>query len=265
MDLFFMDCARKLLGADPWRNGAVACSELGWHVSGFARGVRSVALRRARCWFLPADDWYKSFFLHATDMSVGWSGSSASLLDKWSIPDWRSVSDLCPMYASYKKHVDSLLQWVCTPLLVSECSKHNAQVPYAAFQSSPSDVLATCFSMRMPWHTLMQLRGWCRMRAGLPCLRTLGGRVSHARRQRCIFCNTGVRNATVHTLVVCPSWGELRSAFILGMRYVAVPPADRLTLDILGASPRAHGFPAAVALCDAIDSGASQYWQSRDT
>ena len=55
--------ARSLLGAEPWRNGSVARSELGLHTSVFLCGVRSVALRRARLWRRADDDWYKGFFV----------------------------------------------------------------------------------------------------------------------------------------------------------------------------------------------------------
>ena len=49
--------ARSLLGAPVWRNGGVSCCEVGWLLTGSARAVRSVALRRARLWALPLDDW----------------------------------------------------------------------------------------------------------------------------------------------------------------------------------------------------------------
>lgn len=48
--------ARLLLGADWWCNGAVCRSELGWLLSGMARGVKCVALRRARLYNLPPSD-----------------------------------------------------------------------------------------------------------------------------------------------------------------------------------------------------------------
>ena len=44
--------ARSLLGAEPWRNAVVAQSELGWHLGGFPRSVRSVAVRQACLWCL---------------------------------------------------------------------------------------------------------------------------------------------------------------------------------------------------------------------
>ena len=44
--------SRELLGGDPCRNEAAAMGELEWALSGFARGIRSVAARRARLWRL---------------------------------------------------------------------------------------------------------------------------------------------------------------------------------------------------------------------
>ena len=42
--------ARSRLGASVWRNGLVRCCDVGWLLTGSARAVRSVALRRARLW-----------------------------------------------------------------------------------------------------------------------------------------------------------------------------------------------------------------------
>ena len=59
MDGYFERWAKDLLGADAWRNAAVATCEVGWSLTGAARGVREVALRRARLWLLPLDDPYR--------------------------------------------------------------------------------------------------------------------------------------------------------------------------------------------------------------
>ena len=77
--------ARSLLGAEHWRNGGVCCSELGWGVSGAARGVRSVALRRARILSRSESDWYRQFFVYCADRQLGWSRASRLLLEAWSL------------------------------------------------------------------------------------------------------------------------------------------------------------------------------------
>ncbi len=89
----------------------------------------------------------------------------------------------------------------------------------------------------------------------------LNGKVSQAQRQRCIFCDGGVRNATVHVIGACSAWSVLRSNFLAAAQYPVQPSPDRICLDVLGASPGSAGFFFAVELCDAIDRHASSYWQ----
>ena len=48
LDQFLEQCARNLLGADPWKNPSQLRSELGWHLSGWQRALRDAACRRAR-------------------------------------------------------------------------------------------------------------------------------------------------------------------------------------------------------------------------
>ena len=80
--------ARLLLGADPWRNPATCMSDVGWQVSGFARVVRAIALRRASLWLRGASYWHASFFLLSPGVEGSWGARSASLLRGWSVLDW---------------------------------------------------------------------------------------------------------------------------------------------------------------------------------
>eukprot|EP00973_Karenia_brevis_P083646 11604891-Karenia_brevis.AAC.1 len=66
LDTAYECWACSLLGAQQWRNGAVAASELGWVLSGSGRAMLAVALRRARAWQLPQEDLYGHVFLLAS-------------------------------------------------------------------------------------------------------------------------------------------------------------------------------------------------------
>lgn len=256
----FESWARSLLGADPWRNGGVARSELGWHLCGFARAVRCVALRRARLWSRGASDWYGTFFAHAGTLEVGWAHSSAALLQKWGVADWPEVASICPTYKSYQHYVSSVLLGSCSIELLASLRTHQAQVPYTTFQDSPSHVISEVRSLGFSWDVQIRLRGWFRLRAGLPCLRALHGRRSNARHQVCIFCGTGVRNATVHAIGLCRVWGELRNIFLAALAGSPSSP-DEICKSALGINARAAGFQEAVDLCYGIDRGASEFWR----
>jgi hypothetical protein len=260
LDELFETWSRSFVGAEPWRNCGVARSELGWHLSGFARAVRCVALRRARLWSRGGSDWYVSFFAHTSALGVGWAGASARLLQKWGIADWSDVAGFCPTYASYKSYVTSVLVGTCSISLMTEVATHQAQVPYTTFQGAPSLAILEVRSLGLPWLVQLQFRGWLRLRAGLPCLRALHGRRSSARHQFCIFCGMGVRNGTVHAVGLCSTWNEWRTAFFAASGFPPQNP-DQTCKIVLGMSPRSTGFPEAVALCSKIDEGAAVYWR----
>lgn len=256
--------ARALLGAEPWRSSAVARSELGWQLSGFARAVRSLALRRARLWARDTNDWYRSYFMHCHVRGLGWASSSLRILSSWGVADWPSVQDTCPTHASYVRLVQSSLTAACSSSLQAGLDAHGGQVPYTCFQACPSDLLSLSRRCDLPWSVQVKMRGWCRMRAGLPGLRSLHGRRSNARFQRCIFCEGGVRNATVHSLAVCGAWIDYRRAFVVASMSGESLSAHQLTVAILGVHPGSPGFSEAVILCDAVDARATGFWKERE-
>ena len=63
--------AKALLGASRWRNTAVVTSELGWVLSGSARAVREMAMKRAKVRSLPDGDLYKTAFALADRRECG--------------------------------------------------------------------------------------------------------------------------------------------------------------------------------------------------
>ena len=255
--------ARSLLGGEAWRNGAVARSELGLHISGFLCGVRSVALRRARLWRMSDDDWYKKFFLSCLDQPHSWAYCSAGLLRDFAICDWPDVANICPTYDAYSRYVDSALIAHCGGELMAGTARHQAQVPYNSFQTLPSLALKGVSSSNLSWGTQLRLRCWFRMRAGLVCLRARNNQRSSAAHQSCIFCGCGVRNATVHVLAVWSHWAVQRDCFVaasIGSDHVL--PSDKLCLAVLGSYPGLAGFPEAVDFCGDVDLGAALFWRS---
>ena len=256
--------ARALLGAESWRNAAVCERELGWLLSGFARGVRSVALRRARALSLDSLDWYRSSFGTYASLNIGWAAASLLLLEKWGIPDWPDVAEACVDYGSYSARVLSCLSVRCATHWEASASTHGAQVPYLVFQASPSSVLHAVKALSLPWEVLLCVRSWCRLRAGLVYLRSLHGRRSAARHQQCIFCGRGVRNATVHAIGVCPRWCDARSTFVEAAGLEAASP-DALCMALLGCTPGSPAFIPALFLADGLDGAATNYWKSKDS
>ena len=84
--------ARVLIGADRWRNSAVASGELGWSLSGAGIAVVDVAMQRARLWSLDDSDLYKQVFVNSHKFAVSWASASQSVVESWSIPDLPQVT-----------------------------------------------------------------------------------------------------------------------------------------------------------------------------
>ena len=253
----------SFLGADPWCNPFVIRSELGWLLSGYARALKSLALRRSRMWCRADDDWYKSFFLHHAHHGIEWAGRSADLLASWGVEDWPAVKSVYPQYKSYGQYLDGALGSCCSSAMRIGLEAHQGQVPYTLFQSSMSDLLHVARCCNLPWRVQLQMYGWCRVRAGLPCLRHINGKHSRARHQQCIFCGFGVRNGTVHSICFCKRWVVLRTELASSLGSPLVLSAQQLCLAALGTHPRLPGFAAALALCDAIDCAATTFWRCR--
>ena len=257
--------ARDLLGAPFWRNEAVCRSELGWSISGAARGVRSVAMRRARMLHLPNDDLYRSACATAEHLGVGWGHASKLLLIEWGIPDFDGSNGVSTL-ESYKSIVLGRIRAAELPKWQAKVSKHTAQVPYSLLHEAPSDILRHVKSLAneespLPWDAQISMRGWCRMRAGITCLRAKHGRRSEARHQQCVLCNCGLRNATVHAIACCAFFQDQRNRFLDAVPALRGAPNGTVTLGVLGASPSKPGFVEAVRLADAIDRAATLRWQ----
>ena len=134
------------------------------------------------------------------------------------------------------------------------------QPSLSTFQPCLLDVLSLCRDANLPWLSQLQLRGWCRVRAGLACFSCVDGRRSAAEHQLCIFCGRGARNAMKHCIATCSSWKSARTSFLSKVPQGDLLNADGVALGVLGVTPGMVGFLEAVALCDGLDQGASKFW-----
>jgi hypothetical protein len=260
LDRVYEGWSRALLGADFWRNADVCRGELGWSLTGSARGACSVALRHARVLALPPGDLYKDAFLAAESVGTGWAVASLAVLRNCGISDWRVLGDNLS-YDGYARHVSSKAVEACTPPWQAGILRHSSQVPYSLLQSAPSDILSRIRGAGLTWSTQVGIYGWSRLRAGLTSLRCIGGKYTRARFAQCIFCAQTVRNGHVHTLACCQRWTSLREAFVALAPAGVDSLAGGLCKAILTAVPESRpSFAAAVELCDAVDRAASVFW-----
>ncbi len=190
IDGYYEGWARLFLGADPWRNAATCMSKVGWKLSGFARVVRAVALRRASLWLAGTSDWHASFFFTCGTLTGSWSSCSASLLRQWSVADWPEWQGVPKTYQKYKCYVNDVLAHACFPSWQARVQLHRSYIPYGCFDPAPGLVVERCRREHLPHDVNMQLRSWLRLRCGLLVLSHREGRRSAARYQSCTGCAT---------------------------------------------------------------------------
>ena len=198
----------------------------------------------------------------SSSLDVGWASKSFDLLSQWNVPDWPDVQN-CHSYASYKGHVDKVLQSQCASKWLVSAASHKAQVPYTLFQSKPQNILHEIRALNLPWDLQFCVRSWCRLRAGLLCLRARNGHPSSARSQSCIFCGDGVRYATVHAIGGCRCWVTQRTAFIAAAHFPSPRSAHELCLEVPGCCSNGSGFKEVLKLSGAIDRGSEEFWRER--
>ena len=146
---------------------------------------------------------------------------------------------------------------------------HGAQVPYLVFQQQPSVAVRTVLALAaaeppLDWDVQIGLRGWCRLRAGLPRLRALHGRRSDARFQECIMCKTCIVNATKHAIAACAHWAPLRENVCAADPTFLVLEIDAFTKAFLSCQPSSVAFKQVVRLADAIDHAAGEFWRGSE-
>lgn len=257
LDCAYERWAKELLGGDPWRNGAVARSELGWKTSGFARTVQAVALRRARFARLPASDFYASVAAQAGgDAPQSWLHRSAATMATWGLPDFATWPANTKGLTAYKLHITELLVAAAVGPWHSQAATHRAEFRYTNFQTRPSSHLAKLQDSQLSWRVLCAIRGWSRCRAGYAELRHKNQQRSAARHQNCIFCGEITRSGYRHTFGSCPRWHDARS------KLTEVHPelSGTIVRIVLGCGVEDPMFPAAVVFADEVDRAASSFW-----
>ena len=261
IDTLYHTWAKVLLGCEPWRHGAIPCSELGWHTSGSGRAIIAVACRRAKLWLRSSNDLYRQVFVQA-HFSTGftWASSSRDLLRNWNIPDWPDWQLHGRTFRQYKAAVKLAVAKHCRRKWLLQAAKHSGCIPYLSFQPCCSDTLAQMRRMSLPWDVQTGILGWSRLRADLAILRCVNGRRSQARIQSCIFCGFSCRNGLVHVLGVCSGWAEFRDAVTLSANCKGSLSSGDKALLVLKARPKMPHFVSAVRFADAVDSAASDFW-----
>lgn len=254
--------SRILLGVDWWRNAGVCASEVGWHFSGFARVVYSVATRRAKWWIRGVMDWHAKFFVTSNTRACGWASCSTALLSRWSILDWPEWVSPGATIDSYREYVRSKLSSAYLVWWSPMVERHGAQIPYSQFVGSPGTSILVWRRLSLPAAALVQMRSLCRFRCGQLVLRHLDNKVSSAHCQTCIFCGITVRNATVHCLSSCPHWSSFRKALGSALSRPSTDDCQKFALLAL----RAESRDAVAVMCGwaaRMDQECRDFWHRR--
>ena len=250
--------ALQLLGAQPWRRSAAATSEMGWRLTGYARGLRDMALHRARVMCYAETDLYSQVYRSAASVPTSWNRKSASILRRLNLPmpeDMESFSKV-----AYTTQVTKALQEMSQHNLEVSLQESSQPLPYLCVQMPTSPALQACLASDLPWEVLANVKSWCRLRAGLVDLACRDGRRSGARHRSCIFCNEpSNRNPLKHVLGICQEFNDLRQPF-LNQECHTPNSSEEIALCVLSQEPGSENFPAAVRLCTEVDRRADMYW-----
>ena len=149
---------------------------------------------------------------------------------------------------------------MCLPSWRAAIEQHRAQVPYSLFQQEPSNLRAMITGMNLDWSQLMLVRGWCRVRAGLMCVRHLRGKRSRAEHQSCVFCGLTVRNGVKHVIGLCERWEALRAPLL---QELPGHTTDSSVLSLMGTSPEDDRSSQVLAFFAAVDKEAPAFWLNK--
>ncbi|CAE8622071.1 unnamed protein product [Polarella glacialis] len=252
LDAQYETWAKQLLGVPSWKNGAVARCELGWGLSGYARALLAVAMRRAALWRLPDDDLYKSVFVAGHGVTTSsWAKCSLDSSQAVGIVDWPSCATAQQTKSAYKKCVSDVLQQVCYSEWQGAVARHGALVPYGWEQFAGNHIQAVR-RLSLSWSDQLCVWSWCRLRAGWIMLSGVRGLPSRARCQNCLFCDSRVSKPMVHCLSCCSHWCTFRDAFVHATGGL-VETAGRLAVAVLATKPRDVSFCVVLRWADAMD------------
>ena len=263
LDRAYDNWGRTLLGADWFRNAAVSGSECGWVISGFARVVRAVALRRARLFSRGDSDWHASFFFLANKTCLGWAQRGAAILREWSIDDWPAWHAPDKTLAGYKMYVSAQLQAACRSSWLSVASCHRANITYTTFAQHARIHLRQWRSLGLPHDALLSMRSLCRLRAGLITLTHLGGKQSGAVHQSCIFCGGVTAKSTVHCLSLCGFWTNERCGFVRSSSLSLSIGNHNFAVATLRGDLSVEALSQLIRWANSIDKQAYDFWRTR--
>jgi hypothetical protein len=263
IDIYYDSWGRLLIGAAPWRNAASCSSEIGWRMTGFARVVKAVALRRATLWVKIGIDWHASFFSGSSPVLGSWAHRSAELLDKWSVVDWPAWTGVPRTYDAYKQYVIQTLEAACLPAWRAVVARHRSHIPYPQFDEAPGLVVARLRLEELPTPVALHLRSWLRLRCGLLDLSHIDGRRSAARVQSCIACEGSVRNPMVHCLSLCTYWSIKRAAVLACLVDGASLSTQALALRTLSSSLCLDALVVMAAWAVDMDRFVYDFWCGR--
>ena len=202
--------ARALIGADAWRNAAVAHFVIGWRRSGYGRAIEAIARRRARLWLLPPSDFYKGFFVRAHSLPGNtWAKQSLELLRNWNISDFPENARSDKSYRQYCSYVRVTIISRCSQCWQPLLSKHAypmTLVDAEAANTTITNVLRG-FWMESNLATLFNARAYCRTLASVIVFLPKRTRSMRASAHKCPFCDVFfqgcVRTRSVSSCHVC--------------------------------------------------------------
>ena len=252
--------AKIFLGVPAWLPAHAVVWELGWPLSGMARAVFDVAVKRARiqCW--PADDLYRRVFeTTAQSTAACWSTRSLQLLHDWGIAQY-SDGDMSLGIPEYKRYVKQTLAAKCLARLQSLVQSSECFLSWRIINPdlTPSKMLTSILKQPSSWNSLLASRALCRLRLNLFPLGHLQGSFSRARVVSCIACGRTVRGPLAHMLLSCEKFAGVRGAL------VSLVGSEEGSLSrILCLQPGQQGFEEVLALAQEIQKFAFKYWRER--
>ena len=245
--------ARALIGADAWRNAAVAHFVIGWRRSGYGRAIEAIARRRARLWLLPPSDFYKGFFVRAHSLPGNtWAKQSLELLRNWNISDFPENARSDKSYRQYCSYVRETIISRCSQCWQPLLSKHAypmTLVDAEAANTTITNVLRG-FWMESNLATLFNARAYCRTLAGVIDFLPKRTRSMRASAHKCPFCDVFFRDAYEHVLCRCVMFATQRLAFTSALGTDHCPNVATM----LNVSVDSDAFGPLCALLDRIDS-----------
>ena len=252
--------ALTLLGSPPWHHAGAARCLLDWRLSGMARAVKEMALKRAEFWRLPDNDLYKTLFLSTQDgPPSAWAYRSKILLQQWRLADYADGFAGLGL-ASYKIYVNRELVTAGMHVLQVSLTKRSLLCGSQLLLRGSGFFHRAVVSNGLSWGILVGVRSWCRLRMGMLVLGHKNNRRTRARVQACIFCDANTSNPLFHTMAVCSFWHDHRVASLNALESVPARAMDAVAA-LFKVWPGQPSFAIMVDWACSIDRKAAVFWQ----